>query len=155
MAADQSVGKWFQHRADELPHPHATPAVSNGSLTVPFDGQAPKVPEGFLATLFAKLDHPRRLLVLPNGDIIVAEQKKGYLTLLRDGDGDGKAEWVQRYAQDFNGPYGLAWRDGEILVADQDGIWQVPHKVGECGAAMASNKKAATSRSRSASRPGS
>ena len=30
------------------------------------------------------LTHPRRLLVLPNGDVIVAEQRAGYLTLLRD-----------------------------------------------------------------------
>lgn len=42
------------------------PAVNNGPLAVPFNGQAPRVPEGFSATLFAKLERPRRLLVLPN-----------------------------------------------------------------------------------------
>ena len=71
--------------------------------------------------------HPRRLLVLPNGDVLVAEQKVGYITLLRDQDGDGKADWIERHAEGFNGPYGLAWRDGDVLVADQDGIWRVPH----------------------------
>jgi glucose/arabinose dehydrogenase len=65
--------------------------------------------------------------VLPNGDVIVAEQRVGHLTLLRDEDGDGRAEWIQRHAEGFNRPYGLAWRDGHVLVADQDGIWQVPH----------------------------
>ena len=30
----------------------------------------------------------------------------------------------------LNKPYGLAWRDGNILVADQDGIWSVPHVLG-------------------------
>ena len=70
------------------------------------------------------------LLVLPNGDVILAEQSKGHLTLLRDDDGDGKADWIQRHAEGFNGPYGLAWRDGFVLVADQDGIWQVPHRLG-------------------------
>src|SRR5438067_2562597 len=25
---------------------------------------------------------------------------------------------------------GLAWRDGSVLVADQDGIWKVPHRLG-------------------------
>src|SRR5262249_39469525 len=29
-----------------------------------------------------------------------------------------------------NRPYGLAWRDDHVLVADQDGIWQVPHQIG-------------------------
>jgi glucose/arabinose dehydrogenase len=86
------------------------------------------VPDGFTATPFAVgLEHPRRLLVLPNGDVLVAEQKVGYITLLRDQDGDGKADWIERHAEGFNGPYGLAWRDGDVLVADQDGIWRVPH----------------------------
>ncbi|KRR28604.1 PQQ-dependent sugar dehydrogenase [Bradyrhizobium retamae] len=76
------------------------------------------------------LEHPRRLLVLPNGDVLVAEQKAGYLTLLRDEDGDGKADWIQRHAEGLNQPYGLAWRDDHVLVADQDGIWKVPHRLG-------------------------
>ena len=60
----------------------------------------------------------------------MAEQKLGYLTLLRDEDGDGKADWIQRHAEGFNQPYGLAWRDDHVLVADQDGIWKVPHRLG-------------------------
>ena len=43
------------------------------------------MPPGFTATPFATgLANPRRLLVLPNGDVLVAEQSAGYLTLLRD-----------------------------------------------------------------------
>lgn len=129
-AADQVMGKVFRVTPSSLPRPNATPAVSNGPLTVPFKAQTPRVPGGFKVTLFAKLENPRRILVLPNGDIIVAEQKQGHLTLLRAG-ADGKAEFVERFAQGFNRPYGLAWRDGEILVADQDGIWRVAHKLGE------------------------
>ena len=98
---------------------------------MPYTGQTPRVPEGFSVTAFATdLAHPRRLLVLPNGDVLVAEQRPGYLTLLRDEDGDGKAEWRQRHVEGLNGPYGLAWRDGHVLVADQIGIWDVPHRLG-------------------------
>jgi glucose/arabinose dehydrogenase len=131
VAEDQEIGKTFRINPDELPQPKATKAVSNGPLSVPFNGQAPKVPEGFTATLFAKLEHPRRMLVLPNGDIIVAEQKPGHLTLLRAAEDGGKAEFIERYAQDFNQPYGLAWHNDHVLVADQDGIWKVPHKLGD------------------------
>jgi glucose/arabinose dehydrogenase len=131
VAEDQEIGKTFRISADELPQPKATKAVSNGPLTVPFSGQAPKVPEGFTATLFAKLEHPRRVLVLPNGDVIVAEQKPGHLTLLRATEDGSKAEFIERHAENFNQPYGLAWRDDHILVADQDGIWKVPHKLGD------------------------
>ena len=62
---------------------------------MPYDGQTPQVPPGFIATLFATgLANPRRLLVLPNGDVLVAEQSAGYLTLLRD-DGDGPRQMDQ------------------------------------------------------------
>ena len=128
---DQEIGRRFSINAEDLPPPKSGPVVSSRSLTLPYEGQRPRAPEGFTVTAFATgLEHPRRLLVLPNGDVIVAEQKKGYLTLLRDEDGDGKAEWIERHLEGLNAPYGLAWRDGYVLVADQDGIWRVPHRLG-------------------------
>jgi glucose/arabinose dehydrogenase len=128
---EQQLGHRFTVKAEDLPPPHTGPVVAARSLVVPYAGQVPRVPDGFTATPFATgLAHPRRLLVLPNGDVIVAEQKMGWLTLLRDTDGDGKADFIERHAEGFTGPYGLAWRDGYILVADQDGIWQVPHILG-------------------------
>jgi glucose/arabinose dehydrogenase len=68
--------------------------------------------------------------VLPNGDVLVAEQSVGYLTLLRDSNNEGRADWIERHVEDLNRPYGLAWQDGNVLVADQDGIWRVPHIIG-------------------------
>jgi glucose/arabinose dehydrogenase len=128
---DQELGRKFTVKPEDLPPPKSGAVVASRSLTLPYQGQTPRVPDGFTATLFASgLEHPRRLLVLPNGDVLVAEQRVGHLTLLRDEDGDGKAEWIQRHAEGLNGPYGLAWKDGHVLVADQDGIWKVPHRLG-------------------------
>src|SRR5262245_27644646 len=128
---EQKLGQRFTVKAEDLPAPYKSPVMSARSLVLPYAGQTPRVPEGFTATLFASgLMHPRRLLVLPNGDVLVAEQRVGYVTLLRDDDGDGKADWRQRHIEGLNGPYGLAWRDGKVLVADQDGIWEVPHRLG-------------------------
>ena len=108
---DQEIGRRFTVKAEDLPPPKTGPIVASRPLTLPYTGQMPRVPEGFTATPFAtSLEHPRRLLVLPNGDVLVAEQKAGHLTLLRDEDGDGKAEWMQRHVEGLNGPYGLAWR---------------------------------------------
>jgi glucose/arabinose dehydrogenase len=130
LLPDQEIGRRFLVPADDLPAPKATPVASSRSFVLPYAGQVPHVPDGFEVTLFAGgLEHPRRLLVLPNGDIIVAEQRVGYLTLLREGE-DGKAGWIERHAEGFNAPYGLAWREGKILVADQNGIWSVPHRLG-------------------------
>jgi glucose/arabinose dehydrogenase len=128
---DQELGRRFVVKPDDLPPPRTGPVVASRPLTIPYQDQMPRVPEGFTTTAFATgLQHPRRLLVLPNGDVIVAEQRSGYLTLLRDADNDGKAEWVERHVEGLNGPYGLAWRADHVLVADQDGIWKVPHRLG-------------------------
>ena len=128
---DQALGKRFQFKAENLPPPKSDPIAASRSLVIPYAGQTPRVMEGFTATAFITgLEHPRRLLVLPNNDVIVAEQRTGHLTLLRDQDGDGKADFIERYADDFKGPYGLAYRDGFVLVADQEGIWRVPHVTG-------------------------
>jgi glucose/arabinose dehydrogenase len=130
FAAEHEIGRRFQIDPANLPEPKTPPVVTNRSLIVPYDGQVPQVPPGFTATPFVTgLANPRRLLVLPNGDVLVAEQSAGYLTLLRD-DGEGRAKWISRHVEDLNRPYGLAWRDDGLLVADQDGIWRVPHVVG-------------------------
>jgi glucose/arabinose dehydrogenase len=124
------IGRRFHIDPANLPAPKTSPIVTNRSLVVPYSGQVPQVPPGFTATPFATgLVNPRRLLVLPNGDVLVAEQSAGYLTLLRD-DGSGHAEWIDRHVEDLNKPYGLAWQNDHVLVADQDGIWSVPHIVG-------------------------
>src|SRR5256885_1824471 len=128
--AEHEIGRRCSIDPAQLPAPKSSPIVTNRSLTLPSEGQVPQVPAGFKATLFASgLANPRRLLVLPNGDVLVAEQSAGYLTLLRD-EGDGKAKWINRHVEDLNRPYGLAWRNDHVLVVDQDAIWRVPHTLG-------------------------
>jgi glucose/arabinose dehydrogenase len=105
---EHEIGHRFRIDPTDLPTPKTGPIVTNRSLVVPYNGQEPQVPAGFTATAFATgLANPRRLLVLPNGDILVAEQSAGYLTLLRD-DGSGHAAWIDRHVEDLNRPYGLA-----------------------------------------------
>jgi glucose/arabinose dehydrogenase len=129
---DQALGKRFAIAPDSLPKPKPEQAVSNPPVLVERGSRQPNVPEGFAVTLFAeKLDHPRQLLVLANGDVLLAEQQANHVLLLRDADNDGHAEFVQLFASGFKQPYGLAYRDGEVLVADQDGIWTVKYREGE------------------------
>src|SRR5262245_1374527 len=64
---DQEIGRKFMVKAEDLPPPKTGPVVASRSLVVPYQGQTPRTPEGFTATAFATgLEHPRRLLVLPN-----------------------------------------------------------------------------------------
>jgi len=140
--AEHEIGRRYRVDPDNLPPPKSGAIVTNRPLTLPYTGQAPQVPPGFSITPFATgLVNPRRLLVLPNGDVLVAEQRAGYLTLLRGVDGARHAAWIERHVEDLNKPYGLAWRDDQVLVADQDGIWQVPHQLGALRAGRAQQQR--------------
>jgi glucose/arabinose dehydrogenase len=130
FAAEHEIGRRFHIDPDDLPAPKTGPIVTDRSLLISYSGQTLQVPQGFVATPFATgLTNPRRLLVLANGDVLVAEQSAGHITLLRD-DGEGHAKWIDRHVEDLNKPYGLAWQGDHLLVTDQDGIWRVPHVVG-------------------------
>jgi len=119
-----------------------------------------KVPEGYsVAAIATDLLVPRQTLVLPNGDILVAEGKGGTdapklkpkdviasyikaqgntkvkggnrLTLLRDADGDGKYELKTVFAENLNAPYGLAFANGKIYVANQDALVRFDYTDGQ------------------------
>jgi len=121
--------------------------------------QKPAVPEGFSVTAIATdLKIPRQSLVLPNGDILVAEGRGGSaaklkpkdviasqikakgntqvkggnrLTLLRDADGDGTYEVQTVFAENLNAPYGLAFANGKLYVANQDALVRFDYKEGQ------------------------
>ncbi|MBV4491809.1 PQQ-dependent sugar dehydrogenase [Pseudomonas oryzicola] len=121
--------------------------------------QKPTVPEGFTVTAIATgLKIPRQTLVLPNGDILVAEGRGGSaaklkpkdvianqikakgntqvkggnrLTLLRDADGDGSYELQTVFAENLNAPYGLAFAAGKLYVANQDALVRFDYQDGQ------------------------
>ncbi|MBK1836442.1 PQQ-dependent sugar dehydrogenase [Azospirillum sp. YIM B02556] len=128
----QTVGAEVHVRIETLPKPYATPAVANEAVLVPRPGDQPlRAPRGFTVTLFRDhVENARNLLVLPNGDVLVAQQRPGTLTLLRDGDGDGRAEMAQVWAEGFDHPFGLAFHDGAVLVGDLAGVWRLPWTAG-------------------------
>lgn len=128
---EQAVGHTIRVTMNGAPEPYSGPSVRNSPVIIPRAGRMPDLPPGFSATLFAEgLPKPRQLLALPNGDVVVSIQEGGYLMMMRDGDGDGRADWIERHAAQFNNPYGLGHREGELLVADQDGIWRLDYTRG-------------------------
>ncbi len=121
--------------------------------------ETPRAPEGFVVTALATdLRIPRQMLVLPNGDILVAEGRGGgapalrpkdviagvikkqgntkvdggdRITLLRDADNDGRAEVRTVFIDGLNAPYGMAYVDGRIYVAEQDALVSFPYVDGQ------------------------
>ena len=53
------------------------------------------------------------------------------VTLLRDADGDGEYELQTVFAEDLNAPYGLAFHDGNLYVANQDALVRFDYQDGQ------------------------
>ncbi len=119
----------------------------------------PTVPQGYrIDPIATDLKIPRQTLVLPNGDILIAEGKGGgatvkrpkdliagyfkkkgtssvkggdRLTLLRDADGDGRYEGRTIFAEKLNAPYGLALIGNRLFVANQDALVSFDYRPGQ------------------------
>ncbi|MCA0199208.1 MAG: PQQ-dependent sugar dehydrogenase [Proteobacteria bacterium] len=129
---EQTPGAVIEIAATTLAKPYATPSRANVSNDKPRAGQMPTVPAGFLVNVFASgLGHARNMFVAANGDVLLAEQRPGKITLLRDADGDGKAELTQTFAEGFKIVYGLAAGKDALYVGDADGIWRIPYTPGD------------------------
>lgn len=146
--------------APQLPEPHRglLPAM-NIADPANWGDERPVVPEGYSVTAIASdMKIPRQTLVLPNGDILVAEGKGGgapiltpkdliagyikkqgtssvkggdRLTLLRDADGDGVYERRTVFAENLNAPYGLALIGDRLFVANQDALVRFDYTPGQ------------------------
>jgi glucose/arabinose dehydrogenase len=123
-------------------------------------GMTPAAAPGLKVNAFATgFDHPRWLYVLTNGDVLVAEtngpgtdpgppglkgaffkafkKKAGSdlpsanrITLLRDVDGDGTAEFRSTLISGLKSPFGMALVGGELFIANADSLVAVPFRPG-------------------------
>jgi glucose/arabinose dehydrogenase len=124
-------------------------------------GITPVAAPGTSVVAFATgLDHPRWLLSLPNGDVLVAETNappkpdgasgiKGWvmglvmkragakapsanrITLLRDIDGDGVADLKTVFLEDLSSPFGMALVGSDLYVANSDAVVRFSYTPGQ------------------------
>lgn len=129
---EQKLGAHFDIRPESLPQPYATRSASNSpGIIARGPGATLQVPAGFTASIFADgLEHPRWMTVANNGDVFLAESDAGKVTLLRDANGDGKAEFKTTFADGFEQPHGLAFHDNALYVADTRAVWRIPYTDG-------------------------
>ncbi len=78
-----------------------------------------KLPEGFHIRVYAKrVPGARSLSRSPSGTLFVGTRSSGRVYALRDEDGDHKAERVIILASGLNRPNGVAFKDGDLYVAE-------------------------------------
>jgi len=138
-----------------IPTVHIAPAQGWPSGTTPL-----AEPGTHVVAFAGGLDHPRWLLVLPNGDVLVAETNappkpdgpkgiKGWvmglvmkragagvpsanrITLLRDTDGNGVADLRSVLLAGLNSPFGMALVGNDLYVANSDAVLRFPYVVGD------------------------
>lgn len=133
-AAQQAgPGARFEVTPDDLPAPGSEESVANRNMNIERpEGARPQVPAGFRVTLFADgLSHARWLAVAPGGDVFLAEPREGRITVLRDEDGDGRADLNATFAGGLARPHGMAFHDGHLYVADTQRVWRFAYRPGQ------------------------
>ena len=132
-------GVRHKYTVADLAAPYASEAASNSPREVrPPPGAQPKVPPGFKIEQYASgFSYPRYLVTAPNGDIFVTESREGAIKVLRDGDGDGKPDVTEKFADSgMNKPFGIAFyppgADPQfVYVANTDGVIRFPYRNGD------------------------
>lgn len=124
-------------------------------------GTKPIAAPGTRVAAFARgLDHPRWLYVLPNGDVLVAESNApakpddshgikswimgltmkragagvasaNRITLLRDSNGDGVADFRSVFLEGLNSPFGMVLLGNDLYIATTNAVLRFPYAAGD------------------------
>lgn len=166
LSPEQGMGKSPTLPA---PNPSLVPTLKIAPAKGWPEGTMPTaaVPGLAVTPLATGLDHPRWVVVLPNGDVLVAESQappkgegapsggvlgaiRGWvmkkvmgkagsgrspsanrITLLRDADGDGRAETKSVFLQGLNSPFGMALVGTDLYVANADAVLRFAYEPGQ------------------------
>lgn len=86
-----------------------------------------QLPEGFEISLFAQgVPGARSLTLSPEGIVYVGSRSGGRVYALPDRDANGVADQVVVIASGLNSPNGVAWREGDLFVAEISRILRFP-----------------------------
>jgi glucose/arabinose dehydrogenase/cytochrome c2 len=128
------------HRIDltALPAPFSTPSSRNSPAVVARPANAtPALPPGFHIDVFAAdLKGPRRMLVAPNGDILVSEIQGGRVSVLHPTPDGARAASAEVYLEGLKQPFGLAFYPNTdqpqwLYVAETNRVTRYAYRVGD------------------------
>jgi len=100
----------------ESPVDNSKPAITQSSAALPLDKI--KLPVGFKISVFAEVDNARSLAASPSGIIYAGNRNGDKVYAVQDTDGDFKADKKWVIATGLNSPNGVAFRDGDLYVAE-------------------------------------
>jgi glucose/arabinose dehydrogenase len=116
-----------------LPRPFHTTSAGNPPIVVDRPANAkPNVPAGFKIEIWADgLQDPRNMVLAPNGDVFVADTSNMEIDVLRDTNGDGKADERFVFATNLQQPFGMAFHPGYLYVGNTDAVVRFRYAPGQ------------------------
>lgn len=104
-----------------------TAALAYSEQVLELDGEARRVrvPEGYRLEWLAAMDAPRMLTFAPNGDLFAGSRSGKVYRLQPPYTRPEVLVELDEY------PHSVAFRDGEILIAQTDGVYRAPYRAGQ------------------------
>ncbi|MCB0490335.1 MAG: sorbosone dehydrogenase family protein [Cyclobacteriaceae bacterium] len=95
---------------------NSSPAITDASANLPLN--TIKLPPGFSISVYAEVDNARSMALSPSGTLFVGNRSEDKVYAVRDTDGDNKADKKWVIASGLNMPNGVAFKDGDLYVAE-------------------------------------
>lgn len=98
-------------------------AITDYAKTLPLDKI--KLPAGFSIDVYAEVENARSMAMSPSGVIYVGNKDKDKVYAIKDTNGDFKADKKWVLASGLNMPNGVAFKDGDLYIAEVSKISKI------------------------------
>ncbi len=112
------------NEAPETATPGGDPAITEYAATLPLDKI--KLPPGFKIEIYAEVKNARSMAMSPSGVLYVGNRNDDKVYAIKDTDGDMVADKKWVIASGLNMPNGVAFKDGDLYVAEVSKITKYP-----------------------------
>ena len=109
-----------------LPQPvdNSKPAITQASAKLPLS--TIKLPAGFSIGVYAEVEDARSMALSPSGTLFIGNRSEDKVYAVKDIDGDGVADKKWVIASGLNMPNGVAFREGDLYVAEVSRVTKFP-----------------------------
>ncbi|MFY0608484.1 MAG: sorbosone dehydrogenase family protein [Cyclobacteriaceae bacterium] len=91
------------------------------------------LPEGFEIKLYARVPNARSMALAEDGTVFIGNKNESVVTAIQDSDQNGQADRLYILASDMRMPNGVAYRDGDLYVAEISKLWKFPKILSNLG----------------------
>ena len=106
----------FTNSTAPVSNDNSVPALTEASEDIPLNSI--KMPKGFSISVFAEVENARSMAMSPGGTLFVGNRNEDKVYAIKDTDGDFKADKKWVIASGLNMPNGVAFKDGNLYVAE-------------------------------------